>query len=84
MNKKQYKQLSARIRKIKNAKYVGSHGYYSDLAKEFNVSMCFIDNFLDMRRKSPKLIHGRYTKEYQIAQEHADYWESYHERRVGA
>ena len=84
MKQEQFKKFYTRLRMIRNSKMVGTHGHYSDLVKEFKVSMCFIQ-YLNYMSKAPKmLIYGKYTKEYQDEAEQSAAWESYGEKRIGA
>jgi hypothetical protein len=84
MSKSQYKKFISRFRKIKNSKYVGTHGYYSDLVSEFNVSMEFIREISRLKEPVGRLVYGRYTTEYQENQRYAAAMDSYYERLVGA
>ena len=81
---KEFKKFHTRLRLIRNCQYVGTHGHYSDLVKEFNVTMSLIRNLNDMSKKTPKLIYGRFTNEYQENESHVAYWESYGEKTVNA
>ena len=83
MNKQKFKQLHRRIRLIKNS-MIGTHGHLSDLVTEFGVTMGFCRIIRDSMDKPKRLVYGKYTPEYQYAQDQADAWDSYGERMVGA
>jgi len=83
MNKIKFKKLYSRIRKIRNSE-IGLHGHYSDLVREFNVTMEFIRNIIELREKQKKIVLGKYTKQYQNKLHNEMYWEEYGERLVGA
>ena len=84
MKKSQFKKFYTRLRMIRNSKMVGTHGHYSDLVKEFNVTICFIRNLNDMSKKSPRLIYGKYTDKYQANAEYEANANSYYEKMIGA
>lgn len=85
MNRSQYKALHRRIRMIAKAQYVGTHGHLSDLVTEFGVTMQFCRVVRESLYKKPaRLVYGKYTTQYQDAQDQAAAWEAWGERRVGA
>lgn len=84
MQKSQFKKFYTRLRKIRNSQIVGTHGHYSDLVKEFNVTMDFIRNLNDMSKKSPRLVYGKYTEKYQDNACYEANINSYYEKMIGA
>ena len=83
MKKAQFKKFYTRLRLIRNSDIVGTYGYYSDLVKEFNVTMGFIHNLNDMSKKSPRLIYGKYTEKYLANAEYEANADSYYEKMIG-
>ena len=84
MKKKQFKAFYKRLRMIRNASMVGTHGHYSDLVVEFNVTIEFIRALNYMSKKKPRLVYGKYTTEYQDRMNDAADWDAYGERMIGA
>jgi len=86
MTKTQFKALHRRIRMIAHARYVGTHGHLSDLVTEFGVTMqfCRLIRESGIYTKPERIIYGKYTTQYQDAQDQAAAWDAWGERRVGA
>ena len=81
MQKTKFKEIFRRVRKIRSARYVGTHGHLSDIVDEFNVSIQFLRKVREMNNKREKLVYGKYTKEYIDNQNQAVAWEVYGERK---
>lgn len=85
MTKTQFKALRRRIRMIAHAQYVGTHGHLSDLVTEFGVTMQFCRAVRESLYKRPeKMVYGKYTTEYNNAQDQAAAWDAWGEKRVRA
>lgn len=64
MKKRQFKEVYSWVRKIKNARYGGTHGYLSDISDKYNLPMSLLREIYDMNNKPKKLIYGKYTRKY--------------------